>query len=577
MLYYINMNKSNDRKVYMEKQCKDSHHIQRVIGVDGYDPSKLSINDISMCKHGMMKCSLSEIGCTTSHLHAIEKAYQNTHDSEHAIILEDDVDLSMFHKHYDTLFNIVLPQLPSNWECVQLCIMNGPFAEYLYKDQWTKKKILYVPWTRRHWGTQAYIVNKRGMQRIHDQFFFQDRDCCCIPTDPYLKQSEFVADAFIYNNLNTFTTTRPFVSVANYKLLPSTIHTHHSNIQRRVELLHASIITQDTIVTTEDIVDSLYENEKNEYAKTTERFNKTTTKKKFLFLRCRQGRPSWECDTTQLWGPDTDADYLIDVVTQDGNKERNYCFLSADYKYVLEHILSTDMLAYSSNEFNIKQLTLIIDKLKPSTLFHLSDEYGTRPEFYTLFSTIPHIKVFRQYAFPSLYTTLLDNVYHIPLGYHSWGRNYSRDLVHRITVKRPFKWCFGGSMKGQRYKLIQSLRNINYKHVVGKTKPFEAVHNMYEKSEFAICPPGNHSLETYRIYEAMFSGCVPIVIGNTITIEELKHRYSLPLPCLFATSVDNVCDIIQTISSQDIAKHRLQCLQWLEKVAQSIRETIKLI
>ena len=59
-----------------------------------------------------------EIGCTTSHLKAIKKFYEET-DEPYAIMMEDDCDIDIA-KYWTFTWKDVIAKLPYDWDVVQL-------------------------------------------------------------------------------------------------------------------------------------------------------------------------------------------------------------------------------------------------------------------------------------------------------------------------------------------------------------------------------------------------------------------------------------------------------------------------
>ena len=98
MIYYINMKKDKKRNKWMQKQLKN-YSYKRIEAIDGKNKKQLSNIFITLPK---MNENQGELGCLASHLKAIKTAYQN--NLEEVLILEDDLDLELFHKYKDILF-----------------------------------------------------------------------------------------------------------------------------------------------------------------------------------------------------------------------------------------------------------------------------------------------------------------------------------------------------------------------------------------------------------------------------------------------------------------------------------------
>ena len=124
----------------------------------------------------------------------------------------------------------------------------------------------------------------------------------------------------------------------------------------------------------------------------------------------------------------------------------------------------------------------------------------------------------RQYVHPELIRH--PKVTTIPLGYtdglqHPFGFNVPRASERRYT------WSFAGSLKADRGEAIDAFSQL---------KPYQL--NIYDqfhdpaqltseeysallkKSKFIICPQGGCNIDSFRIYEALTCGAIPVVMKN---------------------------------------------------------------
>ncbi len=318
---------------------------------------------------------------------------------------------------------------------------------------------------------------------------------------------------------------------------------------------------------TTDIIDVLYKKEHNaDLNLLCKEFN-NSTKIKFLFLRCRKNS-SWECDINYIWGPDIDSEYIVDILTKDGTIE-NIEFLSLPYDFDISNtVVKTDILAYSSNVYSSEYISNIIDSLHPKVLMHLSDEHVERYDYDKVFNKVK--LVYRQYKLDNQY---IPHVKYLPLGYHSWGKFYIRNKQDIILInKREYIWCFSGSYKGERAKMINELSNIK-PFFCKNTKAFESSY-MFQKSKFAFSPQGNSNIECFRIYEAMYNGCIPIIIGDKNKINKFKNMFEIPLPCYFVENIKGMINIINNTSEQELINTQNKCIEWCYNIADIIRKNI---
>jgi hypothetical protein len=179
------------------------------------------------------------------------------------------------------------------------------------------------------------------------------------------------------------------------------------------------------------------------------------------------------------------------------------------------------------------------DKLKETlatwpafSLMHLSDEDGRDPiDIYTW----PACKgVVRNYL-RKIPFTAESKVVTIPLGYH-W-----RPITRTQGIKKDLVWSFIGAEHHGRLVKLHPFKGIDpNKCVLQKTwnssekcEEDEVVDSLV-RSLCVPCPRGVN-VETFRLYEALEAGCVPIVVEETGSAEYLAYlKRFLPI----ATSPD---------------------------------------
>ena len=143
---------------------------------------------------------------------------------------------------------------------------------------------------------------------------------------------------------------------------------------------------------------------------------------------------------------------------------------------------------------------------KNITLFQASDEWfsgGYR--YYKYFD-----RVIRNYK-----TSLVEStgVLTVPLGYPNGGSGVGCGIK---TFDRPEFWSFVGEFKTSRKEMIHHFSRVGFGTVIDTSDKKKILtqfnyKSMLARSKFAPCPMGNVVLETWRFYEALESGCIPIV------------------------------------------------------------------
>jgi hypothetical protein len=142
-------------------------------------------------------------------------------------------------------------------------------------------------------------------------------------------------------------------------------------------------------------------------------------------------------------------------------------------------------------------------------LFHISDEwYLDRLEPYLCF-----VHVIRNYHHSALRQ---EGITQIPMG-PSRCQNGTHQM--RPVADRRYIWAFAGSLSSTRRSLVRQLSRVgpNFVHVTGSRDQSatwldpEEYLGVLGDSIFVPCPMGNANLESFRLYEALDCGAIPIV------------------------------------------------------------------
>ena len=226
-LYYINMDKSEDRKIILEKQLKDLN-IKLYTRIRAVPGNKLkSINfgffDNYTYINYYNDLSVYELGCTLSHIIAIKTAKEDNRDI--ALIIEDDV-LFILMPYWPYDLKSLIDKAPNDWEIIQLFTINGKIGGKNYFIKHDSQTPGY--------STLAYIINRKGMDKILSQTI--RKDGALILGSPNSLNGR--SDRYLYNLTNTYYITKPIIIPAD-GILRSTIHENHtdSHINRVNEVL----------------------------------------------------------------------------------------------------------------------------------------------------------------------------------------------------------------------------------------------------------------------------------------------------------------------------------------------------
>jgi hypothetical protein len=194
-------------------------------------------------------------------------------------------------------------------------------------------------------------------------------------------------------------------------------------------------------------------------------------------------------------------------------------WLFADFETV-EHVAPTleifadnSIYVLSSNRHPLSTLPHWfferLQRVQGKGLFHLSDEWFSGG--YQVYSNFDF--VLRNY-YSSLFIT--PGIKSLPLGPAS---NMMNGACTRRTSGRDVIWSFAGQKTALRMKMFDEFKNLrpnecHFFNSRSQEKPplgQDALASLLCHTIFAPCPMGNVVLETFRVYEALEMGCIPLV------------------------------------------------------------------
>lgn len=206
-VYWINLDSAVSRRNSMRNSLKLANS-KRIVAVTDKEVEKeygKSHKKISFFHHTQEHnvwmshinniYTYKELATCLSHIKAIKRAYDE--GNTFALILEDDVIIS-------PQFNldIVTHVAPDNWETIQLYVHH---TKMVFRNNRIIDPI--VNWKVGYWGAAAYIINKKGMEKI----------LSIVDSNTHFDLPIVVADEFVYYHTNSYTCTFPFVTTAGHK------------------------------------------------------------------------------------------------------------------------------------------------------------------------------------------------------------------------------------------------------------------------------------------------------------------------------------------------------------------------
>ena len=188
-IYYINLDRSLQRKQFMENNYKN---YIRIVAYDGNNIK--NYNDIILPN----KCEQNnyQLCCSLSHIKAIIKAYRN--NEQGILILEDDISDEYKEKWEKPIENII-KDAPKDMECLSFFVSNCNELKVMVKS-----KSDYSLHSRFKYSTGAYFINRKGMKKIYNLYYKNNK------IDISLKLENYVADdCIIYRQIKTYVYNKP--------------------------------------------------------------------------------------------------------------------------------------------------------------------------------------------------------------------------------------------------------------------------------------------------------------------------------------------------------------------------------
>ena len=167
-ILYINLNRAIYRKNKIEEILNNNNlNYKRIEAIDG-----LELDYIELKKQYIFrKMTKNEVACVLSHLKTIQYAFDNNYDN--VLIIEDDCSFEYLEYKNESLKELIkeLTKINNDWEILQLGIICDNSLYKTFMDLFEKNK--FIKSCYYSLGAVAYIINKKGMEKILNNFFKQ--------------------------------------------------------------------------------------------------------------------------------------------------------------------------------------------------------------------------------------------------------------------------------------------------------------------------------------------------------------------------------------------------------------------
>ena len=533
--FVINLDRRQDRKENFLKAHPDMKGSVRRLAA--YDGLKLSLTPslTRLFKTNDFFWKKAVMGCALSHLKLWNMLISEPPDIQSFLIMEDDARLAAgWREAWSTAYK----SLPAGWDCVYLGGILPPnktaFANTLERVgpglcKVAPNKIFgqKEPNTYFHFCAYAYVLSRRGAEKIlgsildRDGYWTSADHMVCNRVDamnlyvldplvagasqdddPAYKTAEFNNfsrvdnfDSDLWNNDERFSAEE--IQEQMVKGAPLQIGASIAEVDQAMIVAAAPVATSEATVATPAPVAT----------------SEATVpivipqKKGPRFISLDQCKVTSSSLYEGKWLQDLfQQEFIVEPVSISDPLE--------GYEQIIVVVIKTLW------DKQLQWLSTLVAFGKTFQVIHLADEYGTDPiDFYSW----PEVTgILRIYSRPDLPK---EKVLVVPLGYH-WQFRGNRDVPHLSTPDLPFRemnWSFAGTDWQDRSKNMAPLNIVQPKYVKwfenwndpGQLKEDEYT-SLLLNSKFVPCPAGQN-VETYRFYEALDCGCIPLFLNEPAT------------------------------------------------------------
>jgi GR25 family glycosyltransferase involved in LPS biosynthesis len=510
-VFVINLERRTDRKQSFLEAHPDFRGVVR--GLPAYDGRTLTLSPYlaRLFKTNDFFWKKAVMGCALSHLKLWTMLVNEPPDIESFLILEDDARLQ---PGWRAAWAKAQPNLPEDWDCVYLGGILPPnkaaFVQSLERvapglARVAPNQIFGQKDATRyfHFCAYAYVLSRRGAAKILESIL--DRDGYWTSADHMICNRVDAMNLYVLD---------PLVAGASQDDDP-VYQTAEFNNFSRVDKFDSDLWNNDERFTVPEIEAEMGKGAPLHLSAT---FTEIENLQKHVVET-----------PVETLVPHVGPRFIaLNTCIENGSKLYESKWLQDlfhNVRFVIESVPE-------SKEYHIDDELIVVVirpkweeqiqwlnklRLKHSIkLIHVSDEYCNDPiDMYSW----PEVKgVLRFYNRPDLGPKVLV----VPLGYH-WQYTGNRDFPHLSTSSLPFRenmWSFAGTDwhgRSAEMGILQAIRPHYVKYFADWRDPAELKEDEYISlllnSKFIPCPRGQN-VETYRLYEALDCGCIPIFIDS---------------------------------------------------------------
>lgn len=267
----------------------------------------------------------------------------------------------------------------------------------------------------------------------------------------------------------------------------------------------------------------------------------------------------------------------------DRPEELHLSSLTAQYKKVFVvvsalHTLRGTPTSIDLCDHAVRQSHILNQLLNDAdmTLLHLSDEEGMDGEH--LYQLLPSdLPIWRNFAIPKL--TKLPNVKNFPIGPR--GEFLSSPSLHLDATERRLPCFFSGRLwpNGSRESAIKLFQEYLPDGFYLSTKgfaqglPLNQYAERMRDSIFALAPPGDRHLDTFRLWEALQAGCIPLLVDQDLqSYELLMPPHPIPIFRSWYEARDFSGQLLNNPSELKTCQRRV--FSWWSRYTETLRDML---
>jgi len=486
--YVVNLDRRQDRrKAFLEFHPDLKGHVRRHVAFDG-KKLRLTPSLGRLFKPNDFFWKKAVMGCALSHLKLWEMLLNDSKDIKSYLIMEDDARLS---PGWKDAWNNIYKKIPEGWECVYLGGVLPPNKEGF-------KSVLepVIPGLSRiapntffgqeepvrqfHFCTYAYVISRAGINKLLNAIMENNGIWTSI-------------DHVLFNSLDKMNVyvMDPLVAGASQDNDPVYINSDFNNFSR-LDNFDSDLWNNDERFSQEQL-QRCFKNEKNLNIQEALR-ELYIVKPVARFVCLDTAGMSNDTIYEGPWLQELFGSFNLEVVTKDTPLDSYDNLIIALIRPVWQE--------------QIEWLESICRTGKTFKILHFSDEFKADPVFFYEWPQVTNVIRFYKRS-----DVVNPKVITIPLGYH-WPINKVN------TNPRKYTWSFIGTNWNNRREDLEPLLSVDpTKHFIQWFSSWNDPNQFTEEqyidlllnSIFIPCPGGNN-IETFRLYETLEAGCVPLCV-----------------------------------------------------------------